>query len=641
MTEHSQDAQDQLAGPMLILAALAALTIVAPLTVPVAFAVGLVWYAVGGRARWLLLAGLVATAASFGVFDHLEIAGNVHRWTGVETGLSTPELVPFVLGFGPVGPAAGLLLAGCWAGLLSTRARRDPQHPLSARLRAQDDARLRRRARRLAGRLGGHRDGLGVLVEPTKLDKRYWRPRWTWTAWGPGRVLAPAARALAVPLAIFGMPHSGKTTLIERLAWLAGRARIPFYLVDAKGTDPTLPPRVLAAFKAGWPDARTLIWPSMPLDGWRCEDSNELVGRLMTVVPFTRTGPAAHYAEQAKALLQLAVCAPEGPPTCSAELLARFDLRWLASAWRHDPLASQRVARFAREDLDQHAAKFETLFHALAGRLDGELPVEAFDVAVLVVPGLGDREAAHTVARWLLADLENMAGTPLRHRRGDPALVVVDEYAALGSDAVVNLAQRGRDAGIVVIPAAQALADVGDDRDVERLIASCAGGVVALRSEDGERLARLGGHGDLRADPEPNVAPDDFGRLRDGEGYFLLGRESAHVQIIENPRRDDAARQVAETLAAVAHTTHGPLRAQAVRMAAVADAWAPPAPPTRRALPAPSSRPAIVRAVRPLPAAGLRWPEFVAVVRAVLPTLLSYLPGRHRDRSRTRTDTRS
>jgi hypothetical protein len=209
---------------------------------------------------------------------------------------------------------------------------------------------------------------------------------------------------------------------------------------------------VLAAFKAGWPDARALICPSMPLDGWRCEDPNDLVGRLMTTVPFTRTGPAAHYAEQAKALLQLAVCAPEGPPTCSAELLERFDLRWLASAWRHDPLASQRVARYTREHIDQHAAKFETLFHALAGRLDGEQPVEAFDVAVLVVPGLGDPEAAKTVARWLLADLENMAGTPSRHRRGDRALVVVDEYAALGSDAMVNLAQRGRDAGIVVIP---------------------------------------------------------------------------------------------------------------------------------------------------------------------------------------------
>jgi hypothetical protein len=643
MTEqHSQGAPDYLTGPALILVGLVALTILAPLTVPTALVVGLCWYAIGGRARWLLLAGLVATASMLAISSPGAALSGWQRWAD----LGDPQhvaLLPFVAGFGPAGPALGLTCAGIWAGLLSTRARRDPQHPLSGRLHAQEDVRLRRKARKLAGRLGGHRDALGVLVEPTKLDRRYWRPRWTWTAWGPGRVLAPATRALAVPLAIFGMPHSGKTTLIERLAWLAGRARIPFYLVDAKGTDPTLPPRVLAAFRAGWPDARALVWPSMPLDGWRCEDPNELVGRLMAVVPFTRTGPAAHYAEQAKALLQLAVCAPDGPPSCSDEFLERLDLTWLARAWRLDAIGSRRVAQFTKDAIVEHAAKFEILFHSLAGRLDGPEPVECFDVAVLVVPGLGDREAAHTVARWLLADLQSMAGNPARHRRGDRALVVVDEYSALGSDAVIDLAQRARDAGVTVIPAAQALADVGDDRDVQRLVASCAGGIVALCSEDGERLARLGGHEvDDHHAGRPNLHPDQFGRLHDGEGFFLLGREAARIQVIRNAVPGLVARTVADDLEVLADATDGPLRAQAWRMATVAGELAPPRPtlptPDRPALPAPARRPVLVRLrLRPQPTEGVNPTVLLAAMRATFPTLARLL-GRHRHvRTRTRT----
>jgi hypothetical protein len=119
------------------------LTIVAPLTMPVAFIVGLCWFAVGGRARWLLAAGLmcISTLAVGQYHDPGHLVANVHRWEMLSGSRHVPgDLIPFVLGFGPVGPAVAVLLASCWAGLLSSRARRDPQHPLSARLRAQEDA---------------------------------------------------------------------------------------------------------------------------------------------------------------------------------------------------------------------------------------------------------------------------------------------------------------------------------------------------------------------------------------------------------------------------------------------------------------------------------------------------------------------
>jgi hypothetical protein len=201
-----------------------------------------------------------------------------------------------------------------------------------------------------------------------------------------------------------------------------------------------------------------------------------------------------------------------------------------------------------------------------------------------------------------------------------------------------------------VIPAAQALADVGDDRDVARLVASCAGGIVALRSEDGERLARLGGHSaQLGADGSVrhvwSVHPDDFGRLRDGEGFMLLGREFAHLQVIRNRVPGPAALAVAQDLAVLAQATEGPLRAQAWRMATVAGELAPPAPaplePSRPALPAPGRRPVLVRlGLRPQTVEGVNPAVLLVALRATFPTLARLL-GRHRHvRNRTRIDPR-
>src|SRR5215212_1553273 len=88
---------------VLLLAGMVALTVVAPLAVPTALAAGLAWYVAGGRARWLLLAGLTATGAAVVMAGPAAILSGWHGWQGFD-----PEHLPvsFVTRFGPVGPAA-------------------------------------------------------------------------------------------------------------------------------------------------------------------------------------------------------------------------------------------------------------------------------------------------------------------------------------------------------------------------------------------------------------------------------------------------------------------------------------------------------------------------------------------------------
>src|SRR6266542_968108 len=108
MTEQHPPGQDHLTPILLLMGALVALTVLAPLTLPVAFAAAAVWYVVGGRARWLLLAGVILTAGAVAIVGPDAVLAGWHRWasaqlfTGTQLGTEGPA---FLLGFGPVGPA--------------------------------------------------------------------------------------------------------------------------------------------------------------------------------------------------------------------------------------------------------------------------------------------------------------------------------------------------------------------------------------------------------------------------------------------------------------------------------------------------------------------------------------------------------
>src|SRR6266704_7190317 len=139
---------------------------------------------------------------------------------------------------------------------------------------------------------------------------------------------------------LIGTSGMGKTTDIEREAFLAARAGRKFFLVDGKGTDPQFVERALAGYLWGHPHARVALWPELPMDGWRGSPA-AVHNRLMAMLGWTEP----YYKDIASLLLRLALTAPtpDGPVRSSSQLLSLLDPEVLARLWEHDPERARQV----------------------------------------------------------------------------------------------------------------------------------------------------------------------------------------------------------------------------------------------------------------------------------------------------------
>ena len=259
---------------------------------------------------------------------------------------------------------------------------------------------------------------------------------------------------------------------------------------DCKGTDPTLVPALIAAYRLGNPAARVGCWPQTAMDMWRGSPV-QVASRLLAVEQFTEP----FYQRVASAGLRLALTAPDMPPVDgSDELLRRLDVDELAALWEGRPLQLKDIEAIG-DHLPGARLRYADFFAALAGAFDrGSWSYEDVDLAVLTVPTLLSKAEADAAMRVVLEDYGHYA-TGRKPREGEDALLVLDEFSALASgvDSAINLAERVRDVGVQVVVAAQSVEGLGDHRQAPRLLASCAGGIVVHQCPDPERLLALAG----------------------------------------------------------------------------------------------------------------------------------------------------
>jgi hypothetical protein len=84
--------------------------------------------------------------------------------------------------------------------------------------------------------------------------------------WVQGRYVIPPEHLRGKAMAIVGAPGAGKTITTLRLAYLAGLLGRKVCFVDCKGTDPTLAPALINAYRLGNPAARVGRWPQLAMD---------------------------------------------------------------------------------------------------------------------------------------------------------------------------------------------------------------------------------------------------------------------------------------------------------------------------------------------------------------------------------------
>ena len=264
--------------------------------------------------------------------------------------------------------------------------------------------------------------------------------------------MVPPAQLRGKAMAVVGAPGAGKTITLLRLAYLAGLLGRKVCFVDCKGTDPTLVPALIAAYRLGNPAARIGCWPDTAMDMWRGSPV-QVASRLLAVEQFTEP----FYQRVASAGLRLALTAPDMPPVeGSDELLRRLDVDELAALWEGRPLQLKDIEAIG-DHLPGARLRYADFFAALAGAFDrGAWSYEDVDLAVLTVPTLLSKSEADAAMRVVLEDYGHYA-TGRKPREGEDALLILDEFSALASgvDCAINLAERVRDVGVQVVVAAQ------------------------------------------------------------------------------------------------------------------------------------------------------------------------------------------
>jgi hypothetical protein len=472
--------------------------------------------------------------------EHPAMAGEgAAAWVGWLLGLLWARLLPEAALGVPLGVVAGALVV--W--LAEARAADAPWHP-AAQARARREA--QQADRRVARTVRNPRDGrctgpaLGV-VRGGHLP-----------GWVQGRYVVLPRLVAGQALLVAGMPGSGKTETLLRLAYDAGRRGMKLIFVDCKGTDPDLAARVLAAYRLGRGDGAEAIrlrrWPAEPLDMWRGEPA-QVHNRLMALKDFN--GPA-WWEDVATVALRLVLEAPGEPPcTSSRELLRRLDADWLAERWRGQPEEIDLEAAKANHGLEGVHLRFSSFFSSIAGGFDGGVSFEDLDVLVLTLPTLVARRDAEAAVRVVLEDFAHYAAAR-KPRHGEDVRLMVDEFSAVDGLAgqAIHLAERLRDVRGGVVLAAQSWEGLGGQWTARRLVGACAALILhrmplpeqlldaAGYHEVAERSWRLDewgstGQASVSMQRRPLVDPQRVRHAATGEAWIVQPGRALAMQVLQ------------------------------------------------------------------------------------------------------------
>jgi hypothetical protein len=366
---------------------------------------------------------------------------------------------------------------------------------------------------------------------------------------GPGgAVLWPFADMRRHAL-ILGASGSGKTETSLRIAYeVARNSPATVHYLDAKG-DRANAERFVALMAAAGREAR--VYPNEPFDAWR-GDWRAIANRLLEVIQFAESGPAAYYRDIAKTALQLACNHPDGPPRSSAELLRRLDYERLLDA--HGP--SSGVLALPRERVSQVRLRYQAFFGQLGGSLDGDWAWEDASASYLLLDSVALGEDSAGAACLLFADFAHYFA--LRKPREQRCMLFADEFAAIAgaSDLAIKVEQaRGFNAALVLVP--QTASGIGPAVQQERILGSVETLILHAVNEP-QGLAELAGtkqvmelthryedgiyarQGHARREPRAKIDPDDVRTLPCGSAW-LIRRGRALKLAVERAPEIEAA----------------------------------------------------------------------------------------------------
>lgn len=485
---------------------------------------------------------------------------------------------------------AGMLLATCWWANFLVKNASVGQKSLARTERvraAMAERRVRAAAR--AAKAGapyteGHSIVLGVLAEHVSAA-----PLGMWRS-----LMARHMQWLTIPhsdvrrhRAIVATTGAGKTTLLERdaLAVLTSewQAWNTWRDVPGKRGKHPRPMLVMISCKGGKDDLalgetirdnalalgidRDRIAMVVPggdrLDVWDMppRDLRAVLTDLM-VAGEASTSEGQHFDEMRKRIVSLVVDAPIGPPTSSAEFLARLTEQTLIDAWAGAPDVVRQVQALQAEkvpQLDDALIKMSNLFDQLRDHdgqmvFDGGRDLDGLDVLFVTVPGMDADAGRAQVAAIIRMVMQRAGRTSAADRRS--VSLYIDEASAVattqGSLGLEQVAERGRSQGVAVTFAAQSPEGLARDQwALNRLLKACAGGVILGYCENAGDLCkhfgsirrglpsrhlikgqRHGDEGQISYGEEWLVDPDRVRQLATGEVVYAKAGHAFYGRVV-------------------------------------------------------------------------------------------------------------
>ena len=383
-------------------------------------------------------------------------------------------------------------------------------------------------------------------------------------SWRQGRYVVPPAQLRGKAMAVVGAPGAGKTVTLLRLAYLAGLLGRKVCFVDCKGTDPTLVPALIAAYRLGNPSR-----PGRLLAGHR---HGHVARHAQSRWPAACSRSSSSPNPSTSGSPPPASAWPSPPPTCPRstardELLRRLDVDELAALWEGRPLQLKDIEAIG-DHLPGARLRYADFFAALAGAFDRG----AGSSRTSIWPSSPSPPCCPRARRmrpcgwcWRTTATTPPAANPERART--PCSSWTSSRAlASGVDSAINLAERVRDVGVQVVVAAQSVEGLGDHRQAPRLLASCAGGIVVHQCPDPERLLALAGmvrtlehnweldhygprgFAKARMGDRPRIDPEAVRQAQPGEAWVIQAGQSIHLRVLPPPAIAPAPVEPAATL---------------------------------------------------------------------------------------------